>query len=116
MNNLALIIVSETLFWVFFTRKASYLHACILLILVKVGWPIVKSISLHLFWRIPRAIVKREFKATVTHHFKGWFGNPYKALMNTEPLPMKEPRFRDPIKAEMKHFEKELAELLKKGE
>lgn len=90
MNNLTLILVSETLFWVFFTRRASYLHACILLILVKVGWPILKSVSLHLFWRIPRAFIRGEFVETVKHHFEGWFGNPYKKYMRTDPLPIRE--------------------------
>jgi hypothetical protein len=92
MNNLTLILVTEALFWVFFTRRASLFHAVLLLFLVKVAWPTLKYDVLF----EARGFM-RLWNRYVLHH------------SNTDPhAPI--------IRKEMSKIDKELAELTKKGE
>jgi hypothetical protein len=97
MNNLTLILVGEALFWVFFTRRASFLHAVLLLFIVKCGWPIVKYDVLIEFCG-----AKYLWKRYVQHHNMEPAVSPNGAPTN--------------VHKEMSKFDKELAELLDKGE
>ena len=105
MGTLLCFGIAEILFWLFFTKKAAYFHSALLLVTVRlVQWviyPVIRSVILHIFWRIPEAIIHKHFQATVKKHFTGWFGNPYKVEWyqvkprHEKVIPIKEPGKRD---------------------
>jgi hypothetical protein len=112
MSTLYAIAALETLFWVFFYRQASYFHACALLILVKIFFPIVRSALLHVFYRIPRAILKHTMRAQLRSHWD-CLVDPYGLKRNSKlarkQLAKKEP----PIAEAMQNIDEEYEELVK---
>lgn len=92
MNNLTLILVGEALFWIFFTRRASFLHAVLLLFLVKCAWPVLK------------------YSVLIEFHGGKWLWNRY-VLHHSATDP-----YAPLIRKEMANVDKELAKLTEKGE
>src|SRR4051794_33807013 len=110
MTTLYVIVTLETLFWVFFYRQASYFHACALLILVKILFPIVRSALLHVFFRIPVAIVTRTFQAQIRSHWD-CLVDPYSLKRNAKLARKQIVKKELPIAETMQNIDKEYEEL-----
>src|SRR5438046_709617 len=82
MSTLFVVIVAEILFCLFFKKYAVVLHGALLLFVAKILFPIVKSIVLHVFWRIPMAFIQHRAVATFRAHnwFSLFFGDSYKSV------------------------------------
>jgi hypothetical protein len=102
MNTLYAISALEVMAWCFFFKRTALIHAAALLIFVKILFPIIKSVLLHVCWRIPRAFIRHEFVATLGHHsfFSVMFQDPYKKFYRgtnrkLTASPIKEPGKRE---------------------
>jgi hypothetical protein len=94
MNTLFVVIVAEVLFCVFFTNYAKVFHGALLLFVAKILFPVVKSLLIHICWRIPEAIIHKHLWASVkTHSWVSMFWHdPYKQYRPKHgTLPVKEP-------------------------
>jgi hypothetical protein len=91
MNTLFVVIVAEVLFCVFFTNYAKVFHGALLLFVAKILFPVVKSLLIHICWRIPEAIIHKHLWVSVKAHswVSMFWHDPYKIKHGT--LPVKEP-------------------------
>lgn len=68
METLYAISALEVMAWCLFFKKTALVHAAALLIFVKILFPIIKSVLLHVCYRIPVALYHRRCWATFRAH------------------------------------------------